>query len=130
MDKKYVELLKELAKSSAESAEVVMDYNRQKNDETGLKTATIMRDDFQNLSDLIIAAGDNYAPNKDEARKLLVCALIMANQLQSRLENMKRALNGYQTDLIPKLQDIVDNAKDDEAAKQMANEKFIIEKTE
>ena len=46
MDKRYVELFKELAKATAVSAEQVMDYDRAKNDEEGLKTAQTMRDDY------------------------------------------------------------------------------------
>ena len=46
MDKRYVTLFKELAQATAASAETVMDYDREKGDENGLKTATIMRDDY------------------------------------------------------------------------------------
>ena len=50
MDKKYVTLFKDLAQATAASAESVMDYDRSQNDEKGLKTATIMRDDYQKLT--------------------------------------------------------------------------------
>ena len=127
MDKKYVTLFKDLAQATAASAESVMEYDRSKNDEKGLSTATIMRDDFQVLVDTIQEAGDNYAPTQPEAARLLVGAMVMVNQLQDKVNALRKAITGYQTDVIPKLQEIVDNAgSDDELARKMANEKFII----
>lgn len=124
MDKRYVTLFKELAQATAASAETVMDYDREKGDENGLKTATIMRDDFQDLVSRIDVT--EYVLSKGDAAKLLIAATVMANQLQGRINNMRNALAGYQTDVLPKLQDIIDNAKDDDEAKSMAEEKFVI----
>jgi hypothetical protein len=124
MDKKYVTLFKELAQATAATAETVMDYDRQKGDEKALATATMMRDDFQALADAI--TGDDYAPGKNEAARLLVGAMILANQLQDKINALKTAMAGYQTDVIPKLKEIVDNAQNDDDARQMANEKFVI----
>ena len=128
MDKRYVTLFKELAQATAASAETVMDYDREKGDENGLKTATIMRDDFQDLVSRIDVT--EYVLSKSDAAKLLIAATVMANQLQGRINNMKNALAGYQTDILPKLQDIIDNAKDDDEAKSMAEEKFVIKEEE
>lgn len=127
MDKKYVTLFKDLAQATAASAEQVMDYDRSQNDEKGLKTATIMRDDYQKLADKINDVGDAYVPNKDEVAKLLVSAMIQVNQLQDRINNLKKAMTGYQTDTIPKLQKILDEAKDDDDARNMASLSFILE---
>jgi hypothetical protein len=53
--------------------------------------------------------------------------MVMVNQLQDKVNALRKAITGYQTDVIPKLQEIVDNAgSDDELARKMANEKFII----
>ena len=105
-----------------------MDYDRSQNDEKGLKTATIMRDDYQKLTDKIIDAGDAYVPNKDEVAKLLVGAMIQVNQIQDKINNLKKAMVGFQTHTIPKLQKILDEAKDDEDARNMANLSFIMKK--
>ena len=102
-----------------------MEYNRNKNDEESLKTATTMRDDFQDLTDRISA--DDYVMTKMDAAKFLIGALVQVNQLQDRIANLKRAMAGYQTDLIPKLQEIVDKAQNDEEAVKLADEKFILE---
>ena len=130
MDKKYIHLFKELAQTSATLAEQVMDYDRQKEDEKGLATATQMRDDFQSLADRIAEGGDDYTLNKSDAAKLLVSSMLIVNQLQDKLNNIKKSITGYQTDLIPKLQKIVDEAKSDEVASEMANASFIIEDNE
>lgn len=124
MDPKYINLFKELAKATAISAETVMDYDHEKGDEKGFETAKVMRDDFQDLADRIDVT--EYVISKSDAAKLLVGAMIMANQLQDKINNLKKAMSGYSTDVIPKLQYIIDNANTDEDVVSMADEKFII----
>lgn len=124
MDPKYITLFKELAKATAVSAETVMDYDHEKGDEKGYETAKVMRDDFQNLADRIDVT--EYVISKADAAKLLVGAMIMTNQLQDKINNLKKAMSGYSTDVIPKLQYIIDNANTDEDVVSMADEKFII----
>ena len=123
MDKKYISLFKDLAQATAASAETVMDYDREKGDEKGLETATIMRNDYQDLTSRLDV--NDYALTKADAARLLVSAMIQINQLRDRMENLKKAMTGYQSDVIPKLQEIVD-AENDEAASKIADEKFII----
>ena len=125
MDKKYITLFKDLAQATASSAETVMDYDREKNDQKGLETAQVMRDDFQDLANRIDTT--EYIITKSDAAKLLVGAMIITNQLQDRINGLKKAMTGYQTDVIPKLQEIVNNANTDEEANELANKKFIIE---
>ena len=126
MDKRYITLFKDLAQATAVSAETVMEYDREKNDEQGLKTAQIIRDDFQALAESLDNLGEDYQINKSDVAKLLVGATIQLNQIQNKINNLKQAITGFQTDVIPKLQEILDNEKDDEDATKMANEKFII----
>ena len=125
MDKRYATLFKDLAQATAVSAEAVMDYDREKGDDKGLATATIMRDDYQALSESIDNLKQDYELNKSDAARLLVAAMIQVNQLQNRIDNLKKAMAGYQSDVIPKLQEIVD-AENDETASKLANEKFVI----
>ena len=56
--------------------------------------------------------------------------MIQLNHMQDRILALRKAVTGYQTDVIPKLQDIVDNAESDEDAAKIANEKFVIENNE
>ena len=128
MDKKYIELFKMLAQATAVSAEQVMEYDRTINDEKGLQTAKIMRDNFQELADRVDK--DNYTLNKDDTAKLLVGALIQVNQLQDKINNFKAAMAGYEKDLIPKLQEIINKAKTDDEFSKLANEKFIVKDNE
>ena len=130
MHNKYIQLFKELAKATAVSAEQVMDYDKQKNDEKGLAAAETLRDDFNALYDKIAAKDFDGILEKADFARLLVGTLIIVNQLNDRITALKKALSGYQTDIIPKLQEIVDNAKDDEEAMKIAEEKFIIESNE
>lgn len=123
MDKRYTTLFKGLAQATAVTAEQVMDYDREKNDEKGLETATIMRDDYQDLVSRL--SDENYIISKTDASKLLVGAMIQVNHLQEKIANLKKAMTGYQTDLIPKLQAIVEAADEDVA--KLAEEKFLIE---
>jgi hypothetical protein len=123
MDKKYVTLFKDLAQATAASAEQVMEYDRGKGDEKGLESATMMRDDFQALVGRI--AAKDFVMTKSDAARLLVASTIQVNQLKDRIEALKQAMTGYQTDIIPKLQQIMD-AETDEDAQKLAEEKFII----
>ena len=130
MHSKYIELFKELAKATAVSAEQVMDYDKQKNDEKGLAAAETLRDDFNALYDKIAAKDFDGTLEKADFARLLVGTLIIANQLNDRITALKKALAGYQTDVIPKLQEIVDNATDDVEAMRIAEEQFVIENKE
>lgn len=123
MDKKYIELFKNLAQAIAVTSEQVMEYDREKDDTKGLETATIMRDDYQALAESI---KDDYAPSRGDIAKLLIGAMVQVNQLQDRINHLKKAMTGYQTDVIPKLQEVLDNSETDEDAVRLANEKFVI----
>lgn len=112
MNKNYVELFKTLAQAMEVSAETVMEYNHEKNDINGEKTAAIMREDYQKLGDRIIA--ENYTLTNEDCAKLLVGALVIANQLQDKITNTKKALAGYQTDVIPKLQELLNKTSENE----------------
>lgn len=127
MDKHYIDLFKELAHATAVAAEQVMDYDHEKEDEKGFETAKTMRDDYEALYDRL---NNEYSLTKNDAAKLLVGIMIQLNNIQDRIAALRKAVTGYQTDVIPKLQDIVDNAKSDEDAAKIANEKFVIENNE
>ena len=123
MDKKYIDLFINLAQATSATAEQVMKYDNEKNDEKGYNTSKLMRDDYNELAERLNK--DEYTITKSDAAKLLVGAMIQANQLQDRINGLSKAMEAYQKELIPKLQAVVD-ATDDEAANTMANEKFVI----
>lgn len=122
MDKKYTELFIELAKATAVAAEQVMDYDKTKNNEEGFKTAQTMRDDYNVLFGKL---KDNVELDKADFAKLLVGALVTVNQIQDRITALQKGLAGYQTDLIPKLNKVIE-AESDEDAREIANKEFNI----
>jgi len=52
--------------------------------------------------------------------------MVLVNQIQDKINAYKKAMTGYQTDIIPKLQDIIDNATDDNIV-ELINEKFKLQ---
>ena len=84
-----------------------------------------MRDDYQALLDKIKEFGEDYVPTKNDCTKFTVAAMVLVNQLQDRMNALKKSIVGYQTDLIPKLQEIVDKATDENIV-EMIEEKFNI----
>lgn len=53
--------------------------------------------------------------------------MILSNNLKDKIAALRKAVSGYEQDLIPKLKEIVETATTDEEAQTMANEKFIIQ---
>lgn len=126
MHSKYIELFKEIAKATSVSAEQVMDYDKQKDDTKGYDAAETLHKDFIELYDKIRDKNFDGQLAREDFARLLVGTLIIMNQLNDRITALKKAMTGYQTDIMPKLQDIVDNTKTDEEAMAMAEEKFSI----
>ena len=126
MHKKYLTLFKELVKATEVLSEQVMEYDRQRNDEQAEKTAMTMRQDFADLGDKL--ADPNYQITLKDYAKLLVAAYIIKGNLETRIKNEQIALNGYENDLMPKLNRIMSEAKTDEEATKLANEIFQVDK--
>lgn len=126
MHSKYIELFKEIANATAISAEQVMDYDKQKDDAKGYEAAETLHKDFIGLYDKIRDKNFDGQLAREDFARLLVGTLIIMNQLNDRITALKKAMTGYQTDIMPKLQDIVDNTKTNEEAMAMAEEKFSI----
>lgn len=128
MDKKYIELLRNLAQTTAVSAEQVMEYNHNNGDSKGERTAATMRDDYQELVEKLNQ--ENYSLTRADSAKFLVASMVVVNQLQDQINNRKKAISGYQTTIIPTLQKIMDTAQNDEEANKIAEENFIIKNQE
>lgn len=126
MHSKYLDLFKELTRATAVAAEQVMDYDQAKNDEKGFDTAKTMRDDFEALNEKLNDKFFDGTLTKAEYAKLLVGCYVIVGNLQDRIEALRKAVAGYQSDLVPKLSKIID-AKDDESAQKIADEQFVIE---
>ena len=131
MDKTYLTLFTELAHASEVIAEQVMELNKSHQDDKGIETAQIMRDDFAQLYDMM--RKEDFDPDtlgKREYAKLLVGAIIVANQLDNKIKAEKKALDGYKIDTIPKLERIVNETNSQEEIQALSNELFAVKSEE
>lgn len=126
MHKKYLELFRELTRATAVAAEQVMDYDKEKNDDKGFETAKTMRDDFEALNEKLTDEAFDGILTKAEYAKLLVGCYVIVGNLQDRIEALKKAIAGYQSDLVPKLSKIIE-AENDAEAQKLADEHLIVE---
>ena len=126
MHKKYLELFKELTRATAVAAEQVMDYDKEKKDDNGFETAKTMRDDFEALHEKLAAESFDGNLTKAEYAKLLVGCYVIVGNLQDRIEALKKAIAGYQSDLVPKLSKIIE-AENDAEAQKLADEHLMVE---
>lgn len=125
MTNQYITLFKEVSNMASILAEQVMDYDKEHNDDAGYKTAQTMRNDYNVLYDKMRADDFNIESlTKNDYIKLLAGAMIVVNNLEERLEIQKRAINGYRTLLIPKLDHIVQENVDGENLTALVKECF------
>ena len=122
MDKRYIELFTLISQSVANLAEQVMNSHQDKGETKEQETAQIMRDDYISLHNKLIAGEDLV---KADFARLLVGAIIVTNQLDARIKNEQKALDGYKLDVIPKL-DRINNTEVDEVP-SLAEELFKIQ---
>ena len=122
MDSKYLELFTLIAQQIANLAEQVMNDHQDKGEAKEQETAQTMRDDYLNLHDKLTT---NQELNKADYARILVGAIIVANQLDARIKNEQKALDGYKLDIIPKLDQINNTEYDDVPA--LAAKLFTVE---
>ena len=119
MDKRYIELFTLISQSVSNLAEQVMNNHQENGEDKQQETAQTMRDDYLNLHDKLV---NEEELNKADFARLLVGAIIVTNQLDARIKNEQKALDGYKLDVIPKL-DRINNA-DAEEVSSLAEELF------
>ena len=119
MDKRYKELFTLISQSVSNLAEQVMNNHQENGEDKQQETAQTMRDDYLNLHDKLV---NGEELNKADFARLLVGAIIITNQLDARIKNEQKALDGYKIDIIPKL-DRINNA-DAEEVSSLAEELF------
>lgn len=125
MDKRYTELFTLISQSVSNLAEQVMNDHQDKGEEKQQETAQIMRDDYLNLHNKLT---NGEALDKADFARLLVGAIIVTNQLDARIKNEQKALDGYKIDIIPKL-DRINNTEADQVA-SLAEELFKVKEEE
>ena len=122
MDKRYKELFTLISQSVSNLAEQVMNDHQDKGEDKQQETAQIMRDDYLNLHNKLV---NEEELNKADFARLLVGAIIVTNQLDARIKNEQKALDGYKLDVIPKL-DRINNTEEEKVA-SLAEELFKIQ---
>lgn len=130
MHKKYQEVFQALADAATSSAEIALKYEKTKENKQRIDTADEMREKYLALSNKIQAAGKEYIPTKDDITLLLIASIIVSKQLESQMENIKKAIAGYQTDIIPKLQQILNECENDFEVASKLEQMFIIKDNE
>lgn len=128
MDSKYVTLFREIAHATEVLAERVMDYDRDNDNEKGVNTAQFMRDDFADIYNRIRA--EDFNPDtltKQDYQKLLVGTYIVVNNLQDKVKNEQVAISNYKTNIIPRLQRVIDECETQEEVIKLTNEIFVVD---
>lgn len=126
MDKTYLTLFTELAHTTEILAEQVMENDGNK--EQAVNAAKTMRSDYAQLYDRL--RDKNFQESslkREDYAKLLVGAIITAQQIENRIKTEQAALSGYKIDVIPKLERIVNESEDTESAQKLAQEILTIE---
>ena len=130
MDTHYINLFKELAHATEITAENMLEKNYKNKDAEGKKGAEFMRDDYAKLYDFMRDPNfDSSQLTRAHFAKFLVAALIFSRQLENKIQSDKKVVSGYKTDIIPKLDRILNETKDNENCLKLANELFTISET-
>lgn len=127
MDAKYVKLFTEIARTISVLSESVMDYNKGQNDDKAYEASETMRNEYTNLWHKLEDNPDAKL-SRAEYAKTYIGALIIVEQIESRIKKDKIALDGYKADLIPKLEQVVNQTKSDIDAAKLGEKIFQIGK--
>ena len=99
----YEKLFQEIARTNEVLAERVMEFNHEKTDIKGEETAKIMRQDYSNLYDQIVREDFEIEQlTRNDWAKLLVGTMIAVQNIEDRIKNEQKAVEGYKLDIIPK----------------------------
>jgi len=124
VNEKYYELFKNIARTVETTSEQVMEYNAKNSDEKGEKTAQTMRDDYANLYDRL--SSEDYEITRNDYMKLLVGAFVVLNLLENNKKSIDISIHGYKSDVLPKLQRIMNESDNDESATALAEKIFEV----
>lgn len=125
MNNNYITLFREITHNCEILSEQVMELDRKNNDEKGLNTATIMRNDYAKLYDRLKA--EDFDPStltRDDYIKFLAATYITMNNLEDKIQVLQKAVSGYKVDILPKLQRVVEETKTDEEVRELVEKIF------
>ena len=109
MNDKYKELFTLIAQTMEITAETAMEQNKKNNSLEAYKTSKEMRAKYARLHDLLTSKTMDYKLEKDDFIDLAIGATVIMKQLNLRMERLRLSYEGYEKDLLPKLQEAADN---------------------
>ena len=109
MNTKYKELFTLIAQTMETTAETAMEQNKKNNDLEAYKTAKEMREKYVRLHDLLTSETIDYKLEKNDLIDLVIGTTVIMKQLNLRMEQLRLSYEGYEKDLLPKLQEAANN---------------------
>ena len=129
MNKAYIHLFKEMARTNEVLAEKVLESDIKDKDPKAIEAATSIRKEYSDLYDKISNIEKENSEElftKADFARLLVGAYMILEQLNSKKNAIEKSIQGYNIDIIPKLDRILNEANTDEECLALANEIFEI----
>lgn len=126
MNERYIKLFTELAHSLELLTERAIEEEKGTGDNKALTSAITMRKNYMSIYDKLRGNKITDLAMSDFAH-LYVAGGILINQLESKRKALEVAIQGYKLDILPKLNRILNETKNDEDAIKLANELFSIE---
>ena len=124
MDKRYVDLFKEIARATEVLAERVKDADMAPD---ATEAADTLHTDFGALYDKLRAPDfDDTTITRAEFARLLVGATIVTGNLETQIKSLQTAVDGYKNTIAPMLQRVFNESEDDAGAQKLAQELFVI----
>ena len=128
MDKRYVDLFKEIARATEVLAGKVKDADT---DQEATEAAKTLHTDFGVLYNKMCAPDfDDTSITRAEFARLLVGATIVIGNLETQIQNLQTAVKGYKETIAPMLQRVFNESEDDAGAQKLAQELFVIQTNE
>lgn len=114
----YIDLFIAILTAVEATAEKAMEYDKKENNLQAYKTAKQMREEYSTLKDNLHDRRENYVFTTKDCATIFTGAFIVSEQLQKKINQEQAVLEGYKTDIMPKLQQAV-------KAGEKVNEKMI-----
>lgn len=131
MDKRYIELFKEVAHAAEVLAEKVKDAEYDAKTPEADHAADVLYNDFSQLYDKLRAPDlDDTTITRNEFAHLLVGIVIVTGNLENQIKNLQTAVKGYRETISPLLERVFNESEDDASAQKLAQELFIIQTNE
>lgn len=125
MNQQYLELFKGVTHAAELLAEQVSQYNLEQGTKKQADLALTMRDDYRSLKEKFEDENFNgESLTRADYAKLLVCAWVVSQNLEERIKQIEKALQGYKIDLLPKLNRILEETENTFQANKLAKELF------